>query len=150
MRTVSKGYDPVKRRKDSWLLRVSVSEDGKSSKQLSKTVHCRTKTEVKHMLEDWCIELIAACTRIDRSNITLEEFLREHVTYLHDVKRLSANTIRGYRNIVETRWAPRLGTTPLKELRPFMIEDQLSWMRQAAESTASLCPGTPARRLYRS
>lgn len=45
MRTVSKGYDPVKRGKDSWLLRVSVSEDGKSSKRLNKTVHCRTKTE---------------------------------------------------------------------------------------------------------
>ena len=45
MRTVSEGYAPVKRGKDSWLLRVSVSEDGKPSKRLSKTVHCRTKTE---------------------------------------------------------------------------------------------------------
>lgn len=123
MRTVSKGYDPVKRGKDSWLLRVSVSEDGKSSKRLNKTVHCRTKTEAKRLLEEWRVELMTARTRMDRSNKTLEEFLREHVTYLHDVKHLSANTIRGYRDIVETRWVPRLGTTLLKDLKPYMIED---------------------------
>lgn len=131
MRTVSKGYDPVKRGKDSWLLRVSVSEDGKSSKRLNKTVHCRTKTEAKRLLEEWRVELMTARTRMDRSNKTLEEFLREHVTYLHDVKHLSANTIRGYRDIVETRWVPRLGTTLLKDLKPYMIEDQLAWMRQS-------------------
>lgn len=131
MRTVSKGYDPVKRGKDSWLLRVSVSEDGKPSKRLSKTVHCRTKTEAKRLLDEWRVELMTARTRVDRSNITLEEFLRDHITYLHDVKHLSANTIRGYRDIVETRWAPRLGTTPLREIKPCMIEDQLAWMRQS-------------------
>lgn len=131
MRTVSEGYAPVKRGKDSWLLRVSVSEDGKPSKRVSKTVHCRTKTEAKRLLDEWRVELMTARTRMDRSNKTLEEFLREHITYLHDVKHLSANTIRGYRDIVETRWAPRLGTTLLKDLKPYMIEDQLAWMRQS-------------------
>lgn len=47
------------------------------------------------------------------------------------MKHLSANTIRGYRDIVETRWVPRLGTTLLKDLKPYMIEDQLAWMRQS-------------------
>ena len=74
MRTVSEGYAPVKRGKDSWLLRVSVSEDGKPSKRLSKTVHCRTKTEAKRLLDEWRVELMTARTRVDRSNITLEEF----------------------------------------------------------------------------
>ena len=146
MRTVSKGYDPVKRGKDSWLLRVSVSEDGKPSKRLSKTVHCRTKTEAKRLLDEWRVELMTARTRVDRDNITLEEFLRDHVAYLHDVKHLSANTIRGYRDIVETRWAPRLGTTLLKDLKPYMIEDQLAWMRQSGGANGKPLSGNTCQK----
>lgn len=130
MRTVSKGYEPVKRGKGSWQLRVSVTEDTGQMKRLSRTVHCRTKTEAKRLLDEWRLELMSAKAPIDRKEITLEEFLREHIVYLHDVKHLSANTIRGYRDIVETRWVPRLGAVRLRDLKAYMVEDQLAWMRK--------------------
>lgn len=37
------------------------------------------------------------------SDITLKDFLWKHVAYLHDVKGLSPNTLRGYRDIVTNR-----------------------------------------------
>ena len=130
MKSVSKGSDPVKRGKDSWLSRFNVTDELGNSKRVGRTVHCHTKTEAKRLFDAIRMELAASSAPITHENITLEEFLKAHLVYLHDVKHLSPNTLRGYRDIVQTRWIPTLGAGRLKDIRPYMIENQLTWMRK--------------------
>lgn len=131
MKSVSKGSDPVKRGKDSWFSRFVVTDELGNSKRIGKTVRCRTKTEAKRQFDEIRMKLMASSVPVSKEDITLEEFLARHLEYLHDVKHLSPNTLRGYRDIVQTRWAPRLGTMRLKDIKPYMIEEQLAWMRKS-------------------
>ena len=131
MKSVSKGSEPIKRGKDSWFSRFNVTDELGNTKRVGKTVRCRTKTEAKRLFDEIRMDLMASDAPIIKEDITLGEYLKGHLEYLHDVKHLSPNTLRGYRDIVETRWVPRLGAVRLKDIKPYMIEDQLAWMRKS-------------------
>lgn len=146
MKSVSKGSEPVKRGKDSWFSRFNVTDELGNTKRVGKTVRCRTKTEAKRLFDEIRMDLMASDAPIIKENITLGEYLKGHLEYLHDVKHLSPNTLRGYRDIVETRWVPRLGAVRLKDIKPYMIEDQLAWMRKPAAKGVSPCRATRAKR----
>lgn len=131
MKSVSKGSEPIKRGKDSWFSRFNVTDELGNTKRVGKTVRCRTKTEAKRLFDEIRMDLMASDAPIIKEDITLGEYLKSHLEYLHDVKHLSPNTLRGYRDIVKTRWVPRLGAVRLKDIKPYMIEDQLAWMRKS-------------------
>lgn len=131
MKSVSKGSEPVKRGKDSWFSRFNVTDELGNTKRVGKTVRCRTKTEARRLFDEIRMDLMASNSPIIEEDITLGEYLKGNLEYLHDVKHLSPNTLRGYRDIMETRWVPRLGTVRLKDIKPYMIEDQLAWMRKS-------------------
>lgn len=133
MRSVGKGtVEP--RGKNRWRLRVSVVFDNGESMRLDRSVECRTKTEAKGLLEDWRFELRNADELPKRMvkaahDQTLAEYLNEYVTYCHDIKHLSPNTVRGYRDIVRTRWTPRVGNMLLRELTAEVLDEHVSWLR---------------------
>ncbi len=131
MKSVSKGSEPVKRGKDSWFSRFNITDELGNTRRVGKTVRCRTKTEAKRLFDEIRMELMASNSPVIKEDITLGEYLKGHLEYLHDVKHLSPNTLRGYRDIVETRWMPRLGSVRLKDIKPYMVEDQLAWMRKS-------------------
>lgn len=118
-----------KRGKDCWRIRVSVVHDDGTPERLSKTVRCRTKTEAKHILDAWRTELMTQGGDVRRKGMTVREYLLEHVAYCRDVEQLSPTTVRGYRNIVDTRFTGEFGEIPLVDLKPFMIEEHYAQLR---------------------
>lgn len=118
-----------KRGKDCWRIRISVVHDNGVPERLDKTVHCRTKTEAKELLDSWRMELMAEATDIRRKGMTVREYLLEHVAYCRDVEGLSPTTVRGYRNIVDTRFSDEFGEIPLADLKPFMIDEHYAHLR---------------------
>ena len=133
MRSVGKGTIEA-RGKGRWRLRVSVRHDDGTTERLDRTVETRTKTEARGMLDDWREELRHCDVPVSRKeeekgDMTLREYLEGYLAYCHDVKRLSPNTVRGYRDIVRNRWTPRIGSTPLRRLSPEMLDEHVSWLR---------------------
>ena len=133
MKAVGKGT-VESRGKGRWRLRVSVTFDNGKQMRVDKNVECRTKTEAKARLDEWRLELLSAddprpTRKQAEKDQTLVEYLEDYVAYCHDIKHLSPNTVRGYRDIVRNRWAPRIGNTPLRELTPAMLDEHVSWLR---------------------
>ncbi len=129
MRQIGKGDKPVKRGKGSWRIGVSYVDDLGNPQRERRTVHCKTITEARMRTEELRLELLQAERIVDKGSVTLEQFLEGHIRYLHDVKHRSPSTLRGYRDIVRTRWAPTMGSVRLAEVSPASIEKQLGWMR---------------------
>lgn len=91
-----------KRGKDCWRIRISVVHDDGTPERLGRTVHCRTKTEAKQILDAWRTELMTQGDDIRRKGMTVREYLLEHVVYCRDVEQLSPTTVRG----IETSSTP--------------------------------------------
>lgn len=138
MRSVGKGT-VESRGKGSWRLRVSVTDDYGATSRLSKNCKCRTKTEARKRLDEWRMELMASDEQANvLEGMKLHEYLKDYLAYCHDVKHLSPNTVRGYRDIVRNRWDRRLAYVRLTDLTPQMVDEQVSWMR-----TEGSCSGGP-------
>ena len=129
MRQIGKGDKPIKRGKDSWRIGVSYIDDLGNPQRERRTVHCKTITEARMRTEELRLEILQAQHIVEKSSVTLEQFLEEHLRYLHDVKHRSPSTLRGYRDIVKTRWVPSMGSMRLADVNPASIEKQLGWMR---------------------
>lgn len=128
MKTVGKGT--VERRgKGRWRLKVTITDDFGEKSRLSKSVDCRTKTEACGRLDEWRMELMQSDETVVTRKMNLNEYLEDYIRYCHDVKHLSPNTVRGYRDIMRNRWLPRLGGIALDELTPKMIDEQVNWLR---------------------
>lgn len=128
MRSVSKG-SVESRGKGKWRLKVCVTRDDGTSDRISKNVECRTKTEARSELDRWRLELLSKGEVAAAGDLILRDYLWQYITYLHDVKGVSPNTLRGYRDIVSNRWTPNIGLMPLADVRPYTVEEQLRWMR---------------------
>ena len=147
MKSVGKGTVEA-RRKGVWRLRVSVVYDDGTPERLSKNVECRTKTEAKKLLDAWRAELLTNTVDIRRTGLTLAEFLNEHIEYCRDVENLSPNTVRGYRDIVNTRFDGAIGNTPLVDLKPFMIEEHMAYLRKQGGHNGRPLSGTSVQRAF--
>ena len=148
MRKVSHGT-VEQRGKNLWRLRITVRDNGFTSRPY-RNVSCRTKTEAKDLLAAWRQELISVGSPSHQETIqattsgsafkrtedvpTLEEYLEDYLRYIHDVRHLSPNTVRGYRSIARGHWIPALGVRKLDEIGFAQIEEVLINMRTGREN----------------
>jgi len=147
MRSVSKG-SVEQRAKGKWRLKVSVTHDDGTPERICKNVECRTKTDARAKLDEWRMGLLSKGEVASHGEITLEDYLWQHIGYLHDVKGISPNTLRGYRDIVKSRWVPNLGLMPLKDVKPYAIEEQLRWMRAGGGRNGRPVSGTTCQKAF--
>lgn len=147
MRKISKG-SIEKRGTGKFRLKVTVTHDDGTVERVSKNVECRTKTEAAEELDRWRQEMRTSGEAAVTGDITLKDFLWEHVAYLHDVKGLSPNTLRGYRDIVTNRWSPNIGTMRLRDVTPRTIEQQLAWLKVEGGRNGRAVSGTTCQKAY--
>lgn len=147
MRKISKG-SIEKRGKGKFRLKVTVTHDDGATERVSRNVECRTKTEAAEELDRWKQEMRTSGEAAITSDITLKDFLWKHVAYLHDVKGLSPNTLRGYRDIVTNRWSPNIGCMRLRDVTPHTIEQQLAWLKAEGGHNGRSVSGTTCQKAY--
>lgn len=147
MKSVGKGT-VEERKKGAWRIRVTVTYDDGSSERLSKSVACRNKTEARKALDAWRAELLTSTVDIRRRNLKLGDYLNEHLDYCRDVLGLSPSTLRGYRDIVNERFAGPIADLSLCEIKPFMIDEHLAHLRKEGGRHGRPLSGTTVKRAY--
>lgn len=147
MRKISKG-SIEKRAKGKFRLKVTVTHDDGTAERVSKNVECRTKTEAAEELDRWRQEMHSSGEAAVTGDITLKAFLLDHIVYLRDVKGLSPNTLRGYRDIITNRWSPNIGSMRLRDVTPRTIERQLAWLRSEGGHNGRPVSGTTCQKAF--
>ncbi len=147
MKSVGKGTIE-QRKRGSWRLRVTVTNNDGTSKRLSKNVECRTKTEANKALDAWRAELAMSTVDIRRRELTLKEYLNEYLEYCRDVKELSPSTLRGYRDIVNERFVGPIADLALCEIKPYMIDEHLAHLKKEGGMNGRPLSGTTVKRAY--
>ena len=147
MKTVGKGTVEA-RGKGKFRLRVSVTYDDGSSKRLYNNVECRTKTEAKRMLDQWRMELLQDDVDYRRDDITVYQYLSEYLEYCKIEEGLSPTTIRGYRDIIDNRIKDRLGNIPLRDLKPYMVEEHYSFLRRQGGRKGEPLSGSTCQKVH--
>lgn len=92
------------------------------------------------------MELLSKSEAASHGEITLKDYLWQHIDYLHDVKGISPNTLRGYRDIVKSRWIPNIGAMPLRDVKLYTIEEQLRWMKAEGGRDGRSVSGTTCQK----
>jgi integrase len=111
----------VQRGRNSWRLKFDLGRDPISGKRLTRYVTFRgTKREAQAELTR-LLNTKNEGTYIDPTKMNMAEYL-DHWLAADVDRRLSAKTASRHRQIVKHQIAPRLGTVPLKALRPTHIE----------------------------
>ncbi len=147
MRSVSKG-SIEQRTKGKWRLKISVTHDDGTPERICKNVECRTKTDARAALDEWRMELLSKGEVASRGKVTLKDYLWQHIGYLHDVKDVSPNTLRGYRDIVTNRWTPNISLLPLKDVKSYTVEEQLRWMKAKGGRNGRPVSGTTCKKAF--
>lgn len=147
MRKISKGTIE-KRAKGKFRLKVTIIHDDGTSERVAKSIECRTKTEAGEELDRWRREMRTSGEAAVTDDITLKAFLLSHITYLRDVKGLSPNTLRGYRDIVANRWSPNIGSVRLRDVTPRTIERQLAWLKSEGGRNGRPVSGTTCQKAF--
>ena len=137
-----------KRGKNTYRLRVSITYSNGSKKRLDKTVHCRTKSEANKALDAWRLELLKDSDKAFRSDMTLNEYLQSYLLYCRDEKELSPSTIRGYRDVIRTRFDGEFGKTKLCDLQPHLIEEHYSYLRREGGANGRPISGSSVRKAH--
>lgn len=147
MKSVGKGTVEL-RKKGFWRLRVTVVYDDGTNERLSKNVECRTKTEARKALDAWRAELLTSIVDVRRRDLSLGDYLGEHLDYCRDVLGLSPSTIRGYQDIVSERFAGPIADMQLNELKPFMIDEHLARLKKEGGKNGRPLTGTTINKAY--
>ncbi|MEE1371800.1 MAG: phage integrase SAM-like domain-containing protein, partial [Parolsenella sp.] len=147
MRKISKG-SIEKRAKGKFRLKVTIIHDDGATERVAKSIECRTKTEAGEELDRWRREMRTSGEAAVTDDITLKAFLLSHITYLRDVKGLSPNTLRGYRDIVVNRWSPNIGSVRLRDVTPYTIERQLAWLKREGGRNGRPVSGTTCQKAF--
>lgn len=137
-----------KRGSGTFRLRVSITYDNGAKRRLDKTVRCRTKTEAKKELDKWRLELLQDTDNAYRSTMSLFEYLQSYLRYCRDDKELSPSTIRGYRDVITTRFNGSFGETKLCDLQPYMIEEHYSFLRREGGANGRPISGATVRKAH--
>lgn len=147
MKSVGKGT-VEERKKGMWRLRVTVVNDDGSTERLCKNVSCKNKTEARKELDVWKAEMLTSAVDVRRRDLTLGEYLVEHLEHCRDVENLSPNTIRGYRDIVSTRLNGPIAGVKLVDLKPYMVEEHMSHLRKEGGRGGRPLSGTSVQKAF--
>lgn len=101
----------------SWGYIVDVGKDGGGNRRQQRRTGFESEAEAKVALQE-LMTALAAGSYVEPTTMTLAEYLRDQ--WLPAVKppKLRRTTWVGYRRIVETRIAPRIGGVRLQEVNP--------------------------------
>lgn len=135
------------RSKGKWRLRVSVVRSSGVHERLDKHVACRTKTDARRELERWKAELLNLNTEQEPSAMTLREFLADYLVYCKEEQELSVTTLRGYRDIVNTRLTPLIDS-PMAEITPADVQNLCTWIRREGGQNGKPLSGSSAQKAF--
>jgi len=123
------GHVRQRGKKGQWYAVIDVFDGGKRKRRWHKLDNVKESREAKKA----CAVLIAQQvegTYVDRSKMTVAEFVRERVNQWETAGTISARTAERYRQLTENQIAPHLGSTPLQKLARLDIEAWHAALRQ--------------------
>lgn len=135
------------RSKGKWRLRLSVARADGTRERIDKCVSCRTKTDAKRELERWKAELLNLDAEHEPSTMTLRAFLTDYLAYCKDEQELSVTTLRGYRDIVNTRLTPLIDC-PMMEITPADVQRLCTWIRKEGGQNGKPLSGSSAQKAF--
>jgi integrase len=116
-----------KRARGVWRIYVELGTDVNGKRLRQITDFTGTKKEAQAELARILHER-ATGQHVSPSKVTLTQFLDRWLNYMHG--RVGESTLVGYRDIIEARWKPALGTVRMQELTVEHITRQESaWLR---------------------
>jgi integrase len=123
------GHVRQRGKKGQWYGVIDVFDGGKRKRRWHKLENCTGKREA----EKACERLIAQQeegTYVDRSNMTVAEFVRERIDQWEAATTISARTAQRYRQLAENQIAPHLGSKPLQKMARLDVEAWHTALRQ--------------------
>jgi integrase len=115
------GHVRQRGKKGQWYAVVDVLDCGKRKRRWHKLENCNGKREA----EKACARLIAQQTDgtyVERSKMTVAEFVRERITQWEAAGNITPRTAQRYRQLAENQIAPHLGPKPLQKMLRLDIE----------------------------
>ena len=116
------GHVRQRGKKGQWYAVIDVDEGGKRKRRWHKLENCNGKREAQKA----CERLIAQQedgTYVDRSTMTVAEFVRERINQWEAAGNITPRTAQRYRQLAENQIVPHLGNKPLQKMSPLDIEE---------------------------
>lgn len=111
------------RGKEKYRLKLSIQYTNGKKERISKTISARNKTEAKHQLDDWRMELMLRSAEYVSKQLTVNEMLDDYLKYCANNKNLVLRTLEGYRKIANRYLRPTLGGRFVDEITPEKVEE---------------------------
>ena len=133
-----------RRGENSWELKYELATDPRTGKRITKYASFKgTKREAQAKLAE-LITAVAKGSHIDRSRVTVTEFVRSRIDQWEASGSISAKTAVRYRELNENQIVPHIGAMVLQKLRPLHVEQWHSDLRTKgrADGKGGLAPRT--------
>jgi len=122
------GHVRQRGKKGQWYAVIDVSEGDKRKRRWHKLDNCNGKREAQKA----CERLIAQQgegTYVDRSKMTVAEFVRERINQWEAAGNITPRTAQRYRQLAENQIGPHLGSKPLQKVSRLDIEEWHTTLR---------------------
>lgn len=131
------------RGKNSWRLKFDAGRDAGGKRKIQYITFRGTKREAQVRLAE-LIASVAGNNYVERSKITVAEFVRDRITLWEAAGKITARTAARYGELAENQIIPHLGNKALQKLRPLDIEDWHTALRTngRARGKGALAPRT--------